>query len=181
MTELKKIALTRAYRCLYPRFTILVTSGTLTHPNVMTVAWASPLSADPPLIGISVTSKRYSYELIIKYKEFCVCVPSITLVKETLKAGQLSGRITPNKFIKCGLTPVASEKIKAPRIQECPIALECVCLDEIVTGDHSLFVGRIVATHVSSDAIDEWGLNPSIRPIYWRNSSKLDVYYPEKL
>ncbi len=180
MNESKQIPLTRAYRCLYPRFTVLVTSGTLENPNVMTVAWISPLSANPPLIGISVTPKRYSYGLIIKKKEFCICVPPSSLAKEVLRAGQLSGKTTPDKFVKCGLTPEPSRKIQAPRIKECPIAIECVLEQEVSTGDHSLFIGKVVATRVHSNAIDDWGLNPAIRPIYWRNSREIDIFIPQK-
>jgi flavin reductase (DIM6/NTAB) family NADH-FMN oxidoreductase RutF len=40
--------------------------------NVITLAWHTPISRNPPLYGISIAPKRYSHELIQKTKEFVV-------------------------------------------------------------------------------------------------------------
>ena len=53
--------LNKAYRLFYPRLTVIVSCGTLSASNALTIAWSTPLSVDPPLIGILITNKRYSY------------------------------------------------------------------------------------------------------------------------
>jgi len=45
-----------------------------------------------------------------------------------------------------GLSFIPSEKVKAPTIDDVVVSLECVVISEFVTGDHTVFVGRVVAT-----------------------------------
>ena len=61
-----------------------------------------------------------------------------------------------SEFEKCGVTPLASEKIKPPRVKESPVSYECE-LDQIVRiGDGALagnlVIGRVVMFHCE-DAI----------------------------
>ncbi|MFX0094773.1 MAG: flavin reductase family protein [Candidatus Hodarchaeota archaeon] len=173
----EKIPLNRAYRALYPRFTVLVTSGTLETPNVMTASWNTPLSANPPLVGVLIAEKRYSFELIRKMGEFGICVPPIELAQETLQVGSISGR-DKNKFLNShAFTIEQGTKIAAPMIKECPINLECKLEGIIPTGDHHLFIGRVLAGKSTSGCWDSWGpIVSSVKACYWRNSRELDVY-----
>jgi flavin reductase (DIM6/NTAB) family NADH-FMN oxidoreductase RutF len=44
-----------------------------------------------------------------------------------------------------------SNKIKAPMIEECFLNIECKVIDQIVTGDHTVFVAKPVAAYMDED------------------------------
>jgi flavin reductase (DIM6/NTAB) family NADH-FMN oxidoreductase RutF len=172
------IDLNNAYRFLYPRLTVIVTSGTLDEPCGLTIAWSTPLSVDPPLIGVSITKKRYSYNIISETKSFVVNIPHISLKEGTHHVGRISGREDPNKFLKAGFTLQKSTKISAPRLKECKINIECKLVNIITIGDHDLFIGEVVELIVDSEIVDEWGSDlKKFQPIYWRRSQFSEETY----
>ena len=63
------------YHYAFPMQAVLVTCKDGEKTNIVTVAWHTTISAKPPLYGISLSSKRYSFELIKKirriYSKFC--------------------------------------------------------------------------------------------------------------
>ena len=54
---------------------------------------------------------------------------------------------------EAGLTTAPSAKIKAPRIAESPVALECVTFQLIPAGRHTIVLGRVVAVHIADDCM----------------------------
>lgn len=133
------------YHLLYPSLTVMISCVDENKtPNLITVAWLTPLSIDPPLIGIAVGYKRYSYTLISRTKEFVICVPPFELVEKVLRIGRVSGKDV-NKFAKFNLKPKKSKVVSPPSVDECIANIECIVEKEVNTGDHALFVGRVVA------------------------------------
>jgi hypothetical protein len=62
------------YHYAFPMQTILVTcNDDKGKTNIITLAWHTPISRKPPLYGISISPKRYSYALIKKARN----LPSI--------------------------------------------------------------------------------------------------------
>ena len=134
------------YQALYPSRVVLVTSiDSKGKPNIITLAWTCILSMKPFMVGIAVSPKRYSHKLICASKEFVINLPTIELKEACMLCGTKSGK-TADKFKEAGLTPVESEKAKAPRIAECYAWLECKLVNSVETGDHTLFVGEVVAS-----------------------------------
>lgn len=80
----KKIS--KPYYVIYPRHVILIISQAKedSKPNVMTAAWSSYVSMNPPVFSICITGNRYTYELIKKSREFSISVPNMDLLKEVL-------------------------------------------------------------------------------------------------
>jgi flavin reductase (DIM6/NTAB) family NADH-FMN oxidoreductase RutF len=113
-------------------------------PNLATIAWISSVSADPPLISIAVGKTRYTHECLIYTKEFVVNLPTMDLLKEVQLAGTLSGRDV-DKFEKIGLTPAESLAVKVPCVKECTAHLECRVVGTKEAGDHTIFIGKVVA------------------------------------
>jgi len=136
----------------YPAITPVITSGTLEEPNAMAAAWATPLSVEPPLYGVAVSPRRYTFELIRKYGEFGVCFLPFDLADKVLAVGSISGRKV-NKFSRFGLSLQKPEKIRAPLIGESLSALECKVVKEFRTGDHVFFVGEVVVVWVREDMV----------------------------
>ena len=121
---------------------------------VTAASWVSPLSVDPPLFGVAVSPKRYTYELIKKYGEFGVCFLPFDMVDIVLKVGSISGR-TVNKFEGFGIKIKRPEKIGAPLIDGSLSALECKVVKECEVGDHTFFVGEVVAAWIREDVIED--------------------------
>jgi len=143
-----------ASRLFAPRLTVLVTSvDKKGRANIITLSWAMPTSFDPPLVAISVGKQRYSHELIEGCKEFVVNLPPREILEKVKLCGSRSGRAV-DKFSEAGLTQLPSNKVKPPRIKECVAHLECKLVDELRTGDHTIFVGEVVAASVDEGAFD---------------------------
>ena len=149
------VSIDLAYRLLHPRNTILVTCiGNDGKPNIITLAWSMPVSLNPPIVAISIAPKRYSHKLIEETKEFVINIPTIEILKETLYCGRVSGR-NVDKFKETSLTPAPAKKVKAPIIKECITHLECIVERQITAGDHTLFLGKVVAAYTNEGVFDE--------------------------
>jgi flavin reductase (DIM6/NTAB) family NADH-FMN oxidoreductase RutF len=150
-----EIPMSKSYRLLYPRPVVLVSCmDTETgKPNLITIAWAVPLSISPPTVGILVAPKRYSHELIEKSREFTINVPTMAILEKVVKCGKVSGR-THDKFAEFGLTPIPGRKVSAPAVKECVAHIECRLANSIKVGDHTLFVGEVLAAYSDEHAFD---------------------------
>jgi flavin reductase (DIM6/NTAB) family NADH-FMN oxidoreductase RutF len=112
-------------------------------PNIMTAAWAGICCSSPPAISVSLRKATYTYQSIIDSKAFTVNIPSRAYANEADYAGIASGKDT-DKFDVTGLTPVRSEKVRAPYVKEFPLIIECKLHHHHEIGLHTLFVGEIV-------------------------------------
>jgi flavin reductase (DIM6/NTAB) family NADH-FMN oxidoreductase RutF len=148
---------------------VMVTCGEGEEANIITVGMYMPISTRPPLVCIGIAPKRYSHQLIDKTGEFVVNSPSITLEKEMHYCGIKSGRQV-NKWEETGLTPIPSLKVKTPRIKECFGHLECKVVEKHTLGDHTLFVGEVVATSADAEVMNGDSLDPlKAKPIVQKN------------
>jgi flavin reductase (DIM6/NTAB) family NADH-FMN oxidoreductase RutF len=138
---------------VFPVPVVLVTcQGETGAPNIITISYIGILSSKPPMIGIGVRPGRYSYGLIEKSKQFVVNIPSEEMLKVSDFCGTVSGR-NVDKFEAAGLTPVPSEKVKAPAIEECPVHLECEVKQVVPFESHDLFMAEIVALRVEETVL----------------------------
>lgn len=143
--RLKECAIEEAVRRKYPEQIVLVTSvGSNRPPNIITLGWMMFTSGEPPLLAISVGKTRHSHALIQETEEFVCAFPGSDLKEAVLFCGTRSGREV-DKFKATGLTPVKAKQVKPPLIGECLVNLECKVRKQIATGDHTIFVGEIVA------------------------------------
>jgi flavin reductase (DIM6/NTAB) family NADH-FMN oxidoreductase RutF len=113
------------YHLLHPKITFFLTSidkkGKL---NVMTCAWATPASEEPPVVVVCVSKESYTAELIKQTKEYVINIPTKTQLKALWICGKTSGRNT-DKFKKAKLKIVKAKKLKTPVISDCIGYLEC--------------------------------------------------------
>lgn len=145
------IEITRALQVGPPSSVVLVTSISKNgQPNIITLGMYMPISINPPLITIGVSSKRFSHHLIMETGEFVVNIPPKRLAKTTDLCGTISGRET-DKFKETKLTSISAEKVQPPLIKECMAHLECKVVATYEIGDHTLFVGEIVHATVNSN------------------------------
>ncbi len=59
-----EVPLSKANRLINPGPVVLVTSKHEEVVNIMTAAWTTPISHDPPLVGVSISPRRFTHELI---------------------------------------------------------------------------------------------------------------------
>ncbi len=134
-------------------------------PNVAALAWITSVSAEPPLISIALGRSRYTHECISQSKEFVLNLPTMDILKEVALAGSLSGR-EGDKFEKCGLTLGESIALKTPCVKECAAHIECKVIDTKEAGDHTIFIGKVVATTCEIEAVKDGVLDISrIKPV----------------
>lgn len=122
--------------------------------NIITLGWSMKTSGDPPMVAISVKPSRYSHELIVSSGEFVLAIPTLEVVEALHYCGRHSGRDV-DKFKETGLTPLPAEKVRPPLIKECAANLECRLVSQMTTGDHTIFVGEVLAAHINETAFDE--------------------------
>jgi flavin reductase (DIM6/NTAB) family NADH-FMN oxidoreductase RutF len=148
--------------------------GTYDHEgraNAMTVAWGGVCSSKPPCIAVSIRSATYSHGNITQRKAFTVNVPSSLYAKEADYFGLMSGKKI-DKIHAAGLTPVRSEKVDAPYIQEFPLILECRLVGSSEIGIHTHFIGEIIDVLADDEVLDANGM-PDILKV------KPVIYAPE--
>lgn len=71
-----------------------------------------------------------------------------------------------DKFAHAGLTPVPGDLVGAPRVAECPVAMECRVSDVRLT-DHAIVQAEVVAVH-TDPAIRVPGRPDRVDPDAWR-------------
>lgn len=155
MSAKSQVNIASAYRLLHPMHTVLVSCvGKAGKPNVTTLAWAMPTSINPPLVAISLAPTRHSHTLIEESGEFIVNIPTLETLQAVYACGSLTGR-SFDKFKKTNLTPMPAKKVKAPAIRECIAHLECSVVSKFTTGDHTVFVGKILEAYADMGVFTE--------------------------
>ncbi len=134
----------------------LISVGTPESGNIMTAAWTGILCSDPPKTYVSIRPSRHTHAMLSETREFVINLPMASQAKATDYCGIYTGAKV-DKFAKCGFTPAESEKVSAPTIAECPLALECRVTDIVPLGTHDMFVADIVSVSVDDRLLDESG------------------------
>ncbi|MFQ6106999.1 MAG: flavin reductase family protein [Thermoplasmata archaeon] len=147
----------RGYYHYCPAVAMIVTARRGEEKDAMAAAWHSPISFDPPLYGVAVSPKRYTYEMISEAREFGVNFVPYSMANLVAKVGGCSGRDT-DKFRRFGIKEVDPIETAAPIIEDSYAAYECRLFASNTHGDHEWFVGEVVAIHIDSTAFDQKGV-----------------------
>ncbi|HTG00038.1 MAG TPA: flavin reductase family protein [Nitrospirota bacterium] len=126
-------------------------------PNMMTIAWGGICCSQPPCVAVSLRKATYTHGCLSERRAFTVNIPSAAQVKEADYVGTVSGR-TIDKFAATKLTPVRSELVDAPYIQEFPVVIECRVIHIIEIGLHTQFVGEILDVKAEEEVLGEQGM-----------------------
>lgn len=180
MSAKTPINISSAYRLMHPMHTVLVSCvGNSGKPNITTLAWAMPTSVSPPLIAISLAPGRHSHSLIEESGEFTVNIPTLELLQAAYACGSLSGR-SFDKFKRANLTPLPGKKVKAPAIRECIAHMECEVDGQMTTGDHTIFIGKILDAYADQGSFTEVGYDlKRARHLYHTGGNNFAVLDPK--
>ena len=147
------------------------------NPNIITLGMFMNVSISPLMVCIGVAPERYSHDLIEEQGEFAVNVPTTDIMDEMHRCGITSGRDC-DKFASTGLTPIPAQMIRSPLIKECYGHLECRVVQAHTCGDHTLFVGEVVAASVDDEVLENGRLVlTKAKPVVQKNW----VYHTVKL
>ncbi len=135
----------------YPRVATIVTAQAKGKANAMAVAWHMSISFNPPLYGVSIASKRFTYQLIADSREFGVNFLPFEAAELVASVGGSKGEEV-DKFQRFNIATDKSVKTKVPILEAAYAAYECKLVDDRDYGDHRLLVGEIVAVHSLKEA-----------------------------
>ncbi len=138
----------------YPKVAVIVTASAQGRDAAMTAAWHSSISLKPPLYGIAIAPKRFTYQLITISQEFGINF--VTLEKASLAAaiGGTGGQ-QMNKFERFDIKKEKPVKTTAPILKDAYAAYECKLVDSKLYGDHLWIVGEIVAVYRLEEAFTQ--------------------------
>ena len=148
----KSFPLAKVYGLLEPGPVVMVTTARGGRPNVMPMSWHTMLEFEPPLVGIVISNRNYSFGLLKATRECVIGIPTVEIAGKVVACGNTSGAKV-DKFREFGLTPKPASLVGAPLIEECHANLECRVADTRMVARYSLFVVEVVKA---------W-INPAIR------------------
>jgi len=114
----------------------------------MIAGWNMKCSTKPPLFAVALWKKGYTHKLIRQSKEFVIAAPN----KELQKAVEFFGTRHGDKIDKFKKTKVETTKakyLKSPLIKSATVNLECKLKKEVDSGDHIIFIGRVLASYIN--------------------------------
>jgi flavin reductase (DIM6/NTAB) family NADH-FMN oxidoreductase RutF len=137
--------------------------------NPITLGWTMLVSQEPPMMAIAVGKTRYSLEAIRQAGEFVLSFPSSKMAEDARFHGTQSGR-DMDKLAKCGTRTQPATQIDSVLLSDAVASFECKLESEFETGDHVVFVGRVVASHMHEDV--------SVRRLYSLGNEELGGVRP---
>jgi flavin reductase (DIM6/NTAB) family NADH-FMN oxidoreductase RutF len=159
---------------IIPRPIALVT--TLSQAGVLNAApysYFSIIASQPPLISISVQRKqgvmKDTARNAMETGSFVVHITDESIIH---MVNETAANLPPNEseVERAGFTPIASEKIDVPGLQEAKIRMECLLEHAIQLGGSvngvgdqpacDVLIGRVVRFHLDEDIYEDGHINP---------------------
>ncbi len=120
----------------------VVTMGKGTEGNAFTASWVMQVSSEPPMVAVAVHNKHQSSRLIKQYQAFAV-----NLIGE----GQEAVAKTYYGPAESGYEKLAASTVndspgtKTPLIPGAIGYLDCLLVDSVAAGNHTVFIGKVKA------------------------------------
>lgn len=134
--------------------------------NLSPFSFFNIFSANPPILVFSPSRRgrdnttKHTYENVLEVPEVVINIVNYNIVQQaSLSSTEYDKGV--NEFIKSGLTPVASERIKPPRVGESPVSFECKVNEVISLGSNggagNLVICEVLLAHIKEEVLDEEG------------------------
>ena len=134
--------------------------------NLSPFSFFNVFSANPPILVFSPARRvrdnttKHTLENILITKEVVINIVNYDMVQQmSLSSTEYPAGV--NEFLKSGLTEVASDIVKPPRVQEAPVQFECKVNDVIALGNQggagNLIIAEVVRLHIKETILDEDG------------------------
>ena len=147
----KQVEYPQAIKTKYPEQVVIAIAKDKTgRANPVTLGWTMFVSGQPPMMAIAVAGKHYSIETIRHSKCFTICYPSSEMANAVLFFGSKSGRDL-DKFAEFNCPNEPAREIDSVLLTDAVANFECTLESETVAGDHIIFVGKVVQSHVNTE------------------------------
>jgi flavin reductase (DIM6/NTAB) family NADH-FMN oxidoreductase RutF len=132
--------------------------------NLSPFSFFNCFGSNPPIMIFSPARRvrdntiKHTLENVREVPEVVINIVNYPIVEQmSLASTEYEKGI--NEFTKAGLTEVASEKIRPPRVGEAPVAFECLVDQVIETGTEggagNLIIARVIYVHIREEYLDE--------------------------
>lgn len=129
------------------------------NPNAMNAAWGVVTDYDEITISLGEHKTTDNLE---KNRDFTVSIATEDTMLACDYVGIESGRKVANKFDKAGFHATKSEKVKAPLIDELPMALEC----RMKSFQDGILIGEIINVCADESILTNGKIDPQkLKPI----------------
>jgi len=146
----KQISFEQAVKTKYPeQVVIAIAKDKNGKANPVTLGWTMFASYDPPMLAIGVYKGHYTVKCIRRSKCWTLVYPSSSMAKAALFFGSHSGRNT-DKLAEFPCKAAPAKKIDSVLLTDAVANFECRLVKQIPTGDHIIFVGQVVCSHVNT-------------------------------
>jgi flavin reductase (DIM6/NTAB) family NADH-FMN oxidoreductase RutF len=122
--------------------------------NVAAVSWQTPLSQDPPMLGISLTPSSLSNRILRETGEFVLSIPDASLVAETHFIGTHRGD-QGDKVRVMELMTARAKSVIPLLVTNCIGHLECVVREMRPIGDRIFYEAEVIVAQVEQDYFEE--------------------------
>lgn len=140
-----------AIKTKYPeQVVIAIAKDKAGRANPVTLGWTMIVSGKPPMMAIAVAKKHYSIGTIRHSKCFTIVYPSSDMSEAALFFGSKSGRDV-DKLAEFDCNTAPAKEIDSVLLADAVANFECTLESQIEAGDHIIFVGRIVCSHVNTE------------------------------
>ena len=116
--------------------------------SVTPIGWFTLCNSKPRCWAICLYNKHYSHNVISRTREYVLCLPSYSQRKDILYCGSISGW-KEDKLKHCKFKTVRAKKIKPPILENSIACFECKVIKTCNAGDHTIFIGEILASYIS--------------------------------
>ena len=139
--------------------------------NLSPYSFFNAFSANPPILVFSPAnrvrdnSQKHTLQNVREVPEVVINICDFAMV-EQMSLASTEYEKGVNEFVKAGLTELASEQVRPPRVAEAPAAFECVVEQIIELGTNhgagNLIICRVVRAHFRQDILlpDATGIDP---------------------
>jgi len=140
-----------AVKTKYPEQVVIATAKDKNgKANPVTLGWTMIVSGTPPMMAIAVAKKHYSIGAINHSKCFTISFPSSEMADAALFFGSKSGRDI-DKFAEFECPTEPAKAIDSVLLADAVANFECTLESQMPAGDHIIFVGKIVCSHVNTE------------------------------
>jgi flavin reductase (DIM6/NTAB) family NADH-FMN oxidoreductase RutF len=134
--------------------------------NLSPFSFFNMFSSNPPILIFSPSRRgrdnttKHTYENVKQVPEVVINVVTFPMVEQASLASSDFPK-SDNEFVKAGFTPVASTKVKPPRVGESPVSFECKVNQVIELGTEgaagNLVICEVLLVHVNDKVLDQQG------------------------
>jgi len=134
--------------------------------NLSPFSFFNVFSANPPIMIFSPARRgrdnttKHTYENVLQVKQVVINIVNYDIVQQMSLSSTEYGKGV-NEFEKAGLTPLASQSIKPPRVAESPVQFECR-VNEVISlgtegGAGNLVICEVLKMHINEAVLDPDG------------------------